>query len=82
MGLVLANDSFYFFDNGKTVNTSNRRVDTQPLQTVTAGVPAVSSATSSDLKLVEGFGKGLLSDVKGKAKFLKSDVTDGLSLKV
>lgn len=52
------------------------------MQTVTAGVPAVASSTSSDLKLVEGFGKGLLSDVKGKAKFLKSDVTDGLSIKV
>lgn len=37
---------------------------------------------SSDLKLVEGFGRGLMADIKGKSKFLKSDVTDGISIKV
>lgn len=37
---------------------------------------------NSDLKLVEGFGRGLMADIKGKSKFLKSDITDGFSIKV
>lgn len=51
----------------------------------TAGAPAVGGLVvteNSDLKLVEGFGRGLLSDLKGKSKFLKSDFTDGFSIKV
>lgn len=36
----------------------------------------------SDLTLVEGFGRGVMADVKEKAKFYKSDFTDGVSIKV
>lgn len=38
--------------------------------------------TKPQVKLVEGFGKGLLADIKGKTPFLKSDITDGFSIKV
>ena len=34
------------------------------------------------VKLVEGFGKGLMEDIKRKAPFLASDITDGFSIKV
>lgn len=45
--------------------------------------PSVQSyMTKPKIKLVEGFGKGLLADIKGKAPFLKSDITDGFSIKV
>lgn len=48
----------------------------------TLPVAEKDSSASSDLQLVEGFGRGLASDIKGKAKFLKSDITDGFSIKV
>eukprot|EP00903_Cladosiphon_okamuranus_P012263 g11501.t1 len=44
--------------------------------------PAHSYSSTPKVKLVEGFGKGLLSDIKRKAPFLVSDVTDGFSIKV
>lgn len=45
--------------------------------------PAHSYASSTpSVKLVEGFGKGLMSDIKRKAPFLASDITDGFSIKV
>ncbi|CBJ30043.1 boron transporter 1 [Ectocarpus siliculosus] len=45
--------------------------------------PSVQSYINKPkIKLVEGFGKGLLADIKGKAPFLKSDITDGFSIKV
>lgn len=44
--------------------------------------PAHSYSSTPKVKLVEGFGKGLMSDIKRKAPFLVSDFTDGLSIKV
>lgn len=44
--------------------------------------PAHSYSSTPKVKLVEGFGKGLMSDIKQKAPFLVSDVTDGVSIKV
>lgn len=44
--------------------------------------PAHSYSSTPKVKLVEGFGKGLMSDIKRKAPFLLSDFTDGLSIKV
>lgn len=44
--------------------------------------PAHSYSSTPKVKLVEGFGKGLMSDMKRKAPFLVSDITDGFSIKV
>lgn len=44
--------------------------------------PAQSYASIPKVKLVEGFGKGLMEDIKRKTPFLVSDVTDGFSIKV
>jgi len=44
--------------------------------------PAGSYASIPKVKLVEGFGKGLMEDIKRKAPFLASDITDGFSIKV
>ncbi|CAM9265250.1 unnamed protein product [Scytosiphon promiscuus] len=45
-------------------------------------VPLVHSFVKPKPKLVEGFGKGLVSDVKAKVPYLVSDITDGASVKV
>lgn len=45
-------------------------------------VPVQSYASDQKPKLVEGFGKGLMSDIKEKAPFLVSDIKDGFSIKV
>lgn len=45
-------------------------------------VPVQSYASELKPKLVEGFGKGLMEDIKGKAPFLVSDIKDGFSIKV
>lgn len=65
-----------------TLAFDNRLSQTSPAST--AGSPAVALVVkeSSDLKLVEGFGRGLMADIKGKSKFLKSDISDGFSIKV
>lgn len=44
--------------------------------------PAHSYSSTPKVKLVEGFGKGLMSDIKRKAPFLASDISDGFSIKV
>lgn len=48
-------------------------------QTVAA---AGGTTAQSELKLAEGFGRGLASDVKDKSKFYLSDLKDGFSIKV
>lgn len=45
-------------------------------------VPLVHSFVKPKPKLVEGFGKGLVADVKSKVPHLVSDFTDGASVKV
>lgn len=44
--------------------------------------PMQSYASDQKPKIVESFGKGLMADIKGKAPFLVSDITDGFSIKV
>lgn len=43
---------------------------------------AVVESKKDELKLVEGFGKGIASDLKSKAPYYISDIKDGLSIKV
>lgn len=56
--------------------------ETSPATAAGASAVGIVAKENSDLKLVEGFGRGLMADIKGKSKFLKSDITDGFSIKV
>ncbi|CAM9300496.1 unnamed protein product [Ectocarpus fasciculatus] len=59
------------------------KVEAAPPAQPRTPTPSVQSyMTKPRVKLVEGFGKGLLADIKGKTPFLKSDITDGFSIKV
>jgi hypothetical protein len=62
--------------------SSQGRGATQLRSSQAAEGEEVTGAAEASPKLIEGLGKGLKSDLKGKSRYFGSDIKDGLNIKV